>query len=99
MLTTYLCMGSPSGATAGGCNNYNTVCNNPQYHLSVYQPTTLYLFLAQHDSRSGGKKDVAIALNILNTEGAKLTKRYNTRQGVAEGEYINLREVRRVHFI
>jgi hypothetical protein len=60
-----------------------------------HQPTTLYIFLAQHDHRgqAQGSKDLPIAINVLYTNGNKLTRRYGARDAISEGSYINLREV------
>lgn len=44
------------GSSAGGCNNYGSVKDNPQFQLSVTRPTTVYVFVAQADHRSGGKR-------------------------------------------
>lgn len=41
------------GSSAGGCNNYGSVKDNPQFQLSVTRPTTVYVFVAQADHRSG----------------------------------------------
>ena len=49
--------GEWAGATAGGCPNFDTTADNPQFLLSITQPTEVVVTLTQADKRVGAEDD------------------------------------------
>jgi len=83
------------GSTAGGCTNFDSVIQSPQYLLHITQPTTVVISLAQDDVRgSGDGKYLAISIEIYNNEGQKIEKRHPGEMVASNPEsYIFRREV------
>ena len=49
--------GAWAGTSAGGCPNFETTANNPQFILSITRPTDIVLTLTQTDRRVGAGQD------------------------------------------
>ncbi|CEM11427.1 unnamed protein product [Vitrella brassicaformis CCMP3155] len=52
------------GLTAGGSTNHTSVTSNPHYVITVKKPTTVYVVLAQKDTRGTTKELHPIALEL-----------------------------------
>lgn len=70
--------GEWKGPTAGGCTNYDSVKDNPQYLLTISGPTTLVMNLGQTDCRGTSEKLKPISLEVYNNKGQRITR---TRTG------------------
>ena len=84
------------GATAGGCINFDTVRNNPQFLLTIKQPTHCLICLAQADPRGMGGAEAesfAIGLTVCFKGGAKVTKIYTSDWSRDTGSFSYQREV------
>jgi len=63
-----------AGESAGGCPQFATCLNNPQFQLTVAQKTSVFLLLSQSDQRmeSGRSEfDKAIGLLVMKAEKGK----------------------------
>jgi hypothetical protein len=75
--------GEWKGVTAGGCSNFDTVGNNPQYLLTVAdQPTTVVINLSQTDTRGTSSKYKPIAIEVRNMDEWHLHKRCINARGM-----------------
>lgn len=70
--------GEFKGETAGGCTNYPSVKDNPQFLLTVTEPTTVVINMSQTDSRGTSEKLKAIGLEVYSNKGVRITR---TRTG------------------
>eukprot|EP00742_Colponemidia_sp_Colp-10_P010509 GILJ01011542.1.p1 GENE.GILJ01011542.1~~GILJ01011542.1.p1 ORF type:complete len:1874 (-),score=202.87 GILJ01011542.1:133-5325(-) len=61
------------GKSAGGCGNYETFGENPQFLLTVTKPTNVFISLAQEESRGTRKQDYAIGFKIYDNNGKRVT--------------------------
>eukprot|EP00743_Colponemidia_sp_Colp-15_P010872 GILK01012038.1.p1 GENE.GILK01012038.1~~GILK01012038.1.p1 ORF type:complete len:1948 (-),score=270.98 GILK01012038.1:81-5924(-) len=61
------------GKTAGGCGNYESFGENPQFLLTVTKPTNIFISLAQEESRGTRKQDFAIGFKIYDNNGKRVT--------------------------
>lgn len=59
-----------SGKQAGGCSNYPTFLDNPQYLIVASQPTPAFVSLFQNDTRQTGKASTSVAPNLARTRQA-----------------------------
>src|SRR4051812_6917402 len=66
------------GLTAGGCTNFDSVKDNPQYLLTIREPTNVVLNLSQTDTRGTSVKLKPIAIEVYNAKGIRVTR---TRTG------------------
>jgi hypothetical protein len=70
--------GEWKGPTAGGCTNYDSVKDNPQYILTITEPTNVVMNLSQTDARGTSEKLKPIAIEIYSNKGQRVTR---TRTG------------------
>jgi len=71
--------GEWAGPTAGGCTNFDSVKDNPQFLLTVTQPnTSVVINLSQTDSRGTSQKLKPIAIEVYSNKGQRVTR---TRTG------------------
>jgi Calpain family cysteine protease/Calpain large subunit, domain III len=79
---------------AGGCTNYPTVKNNPQYLLSARESCVVVLTLAQFDVRGSAAKKAAISIEVYNNSGKRVRQRKHGDLVASNPEsYIYRREV------
>eukprot|EP00455_Lapot_gusevi_P015017 TRINITY_DN17575_c0_g1_i1.p1 TRINITY_DN17575_c0_g1~~TRINITY_DN17575_c0_g1_i1.p1 ORF type:complete len:330 (-),score=56.75 TRINITY_DN17575_c0_g1_i1:53-1042(-) len=82
------------GKKAGGCTNNDTVVNNPQYQITVTQPTDIVISLAQEDVREKGQKNFAIAIELYNNRGQRVSRSTRGKMVLSNPEsYFYIREV------
>lgn len=68
------------GPSAGGCSNYDSFGNNPQWGIKLLTntPTDIVINLIQADVRGvAGKKNFAIAVELYANKGNKCTVRFS----------------------
>jgi hypothetical protein len=83
-----------NASNAGGCTNYETVKGNPQYLLSITQPTSIVINLSQSDIRGTSSKLKAISVEIYSNKGRRVTREISGRLISSNPEsYIFRREV------
>ena len=81
------------GETAGGCMNFDTCDNNPQYAILVSRPTNVFISLAQKEQRGTGQKLFHIGFKLVNKNGKRLKKLYSGEELGSSGPFVNRREV------
>eukprot|EP01006_Ploeotia_vitrea_P041861 TRINITY_DN66582_c7_g1_i1.p1 TRINITY_DN66582_c7_g1~~TRINITY_DN66582_c7_g1_i1.p1 ORF type:complete len:1187 (+),score=612.75 TRINITY_DN66582_c7_g1_i1:159-3719(+) len=82
--------------TAGGCTNFPTVVNNPQFAMRIVHPSTkVVLHLIQEDVRGSLEKSlVGIGIEVYENEGQRVSQRRTGRLVCSNVEgYIFRREV------
>jgi hypothetical protein len=96
-ITTPRINGAWRGDSAGGCSNYDSFANNPQYAIKLLTstPTDVVINLIQADTRgSSNAKNFAIAIEVYSNKGNKCTKRICGKMMMSNPEsYVMRREV------
>eukprot|EP01028_Stygiella_incarcerata_P010561 TRINITY_DN5505_c0_g1_i3.p1 TRINITY_DN5505_c0_g1~~TRINITY_DN5505_c0_g1_i3.p1 ORF type:complete len:1778 (-),score=493.56 TRINITY_DN5505_c0_g1_i3:1948-7179(-) len=83
-----------AGSTAGGRYNLPTGKNNPQFHLTIEKPSSVFIVLEQEEVR--GRSDRAfhhICLMLLDMGGKRVGKVRKTQLVGFSGSYLNTRAV------
>jgi calpain-15 len=82
------------GQNAGGCTNYPSCVTSPQYGLQLSARGQVVLTLSQDDVRSTGRKFCAIAIEVYDNGGERVTHRKQGKLVATNLEsYILRREV------
>ena len=86
--------GEWAGRTAGGCTNFDSVVDSPQYFLTVESPCTVVINLSQEDPRGTEEPLFAISVEVYYTNGQRITNE-NCGDPIASNpeSYIYRREV------
>lgn len=69
-------LGEWKGLSAGGCTNFSSVVNSPQYIVDVSVPMSIVLMLAQADTRGTDQELKAISVELYDNEGQRVRKRH-----------------------
>ena len=85
--------GCRRGETAGGCPNFPTAVNNPQFFLTLTRPTKLFISLAQEETRGTGRDDLHIGFMVVDKKGKRVRRLFKGQRVANSGQYINRREV------
>ena len=82
------------GVTAGGCSNYPTVGNNPQWSikLNTNTPANIVINLSQEDTRGSNKELSAIGCELFSNKGARVSQRVFGKN-IITADYTYSREV------
>lgn len=69
------------GVTAGGCGNFPTWKNNPQYGFDLKIGDEVFITLMQDDVRINGVRDSPINIGFILLKVADLSKKIETLKG------------------